>query len=56
MGDDLAKINALILFAKNLSKLKPKDIFEIEIREKCLNFFLDRQQRQTHGRFAMFSV
>ena len=31
-GDDLAKKNALILIAKNLNKLKPKEILESEIR------------------------
>lgn len=31
-GDDLAKKNALILIAKNLNRLKPKEILETEIR------------------------
>ena len=31
-GDDLAKKNALILIAKNLNRLKPKEILESEIR------------------------
>ena len=34
-GDDLAKKNALILIAKNLNRLKPKEILESEIR-KCM--------------------
>ena len=43
-GDDLAKKNALILIAKNLNRLKPKEILETEIRacmgeKNVLNIF-----------------
>ena len=43
-GDDLAKKNALILIAKNLNRLKPKEILEAEIRacmgdKNILNIF-----------------
>ena len=43
-GDDLAKKNALILIAKNLNKLKPKEILETELRacmgdKNVLNIF-----------------
>ena len=43
-GDDLAKKNALILIAKNLNKLKPKEILESVIRacmgeKNVLNIF-----------------
>ena len=43
-GDDLAKKNALILIAKNLNRLKPKEILESEIRaymgeKNVLNIF-----------------
>lgn len=31
-GDNLAKNNVLMFIAKNLNKLKPKEVFETKIR------------------------
>lgn len=42
MGDDLVQKIAFILIAKNLNRLKPKEVFETKIKacmgEKCLKY------------------
>lgn len=60
-GDDLAKKNALILIAKNLNRLKPKEALETEIRacmgeKNVLNIYFKVMIKANLPEFATSNV